>query len=166
VTHKRHQRKRNDHHVGNVEEARRDNDAECLEFRWLVGPTAALGKAGRRGGGRHLVTAAPFLHGARMMRSTTDDAAEVVGGDRERRHNRERHSLLARVTKANPSGCDSATITCSLAAEASGSGPPREPSPGSARRHRQTVPDTTVCLDAVSRPNQRPAQLANVLAET
>ena len=47
----------------------------------------------------------PFLHGARMMRSTTADAAEVVGGDRERQHNRERHSLLARVTKANPSGC-------------------------------------------------------------
>src|SRR6266566_1495089 len=79
----------------------------------------------------------PFLHGARMMRSTTADAAEVVGGDRERQHNRERHSLLARVTKANPSGCDAATIICSLAAEASGSGPPPEPFPGSARRDRQ-----------------------------
>ena len=108
----------------------------------------------------------PFLHGARMMRSTTADAAEVEGGDREWQHDRERHSLLARVTKANPSGCDAATITCSLAAEASGSGPPREPSLGSARRNRQIVPDATVCLDAVPRPSQRPAQLANVLTET
>ncbi len=112
-----------------------------------------------------------------MSRSTTAGTGEAVGGDRgvrraeatadrERQHDRERHSLLARVTKANPSGCDAATIPCSPAAESCRPGPPEILPCRSARCDRQTVPDTTVCLDAVSRPNQRPAQPANVLAKT
>ncbi len=63
-------------------------------------------------------------------------------------------------------GCDAATIACSMTAGSYWSGPFREPYLGSARRDRQPVPDTTIRLDTVSRPNQRPAQLANVLAES
>jgi hypothetical protein len=35
--------------------------------------------------------------------------------DREQEHDRKRHSLLARVTKANPTECNAETIACSQA---------------------------------------------------
>ncbi len=57
-------------------------------------------------------------------------------------------------------------LLSSPAVESCRPGPSQDPSHRSARCDRQTVPDATVCIDAVSRPNHHPPQPANVLAET